>query len=155
LLCAVAGLFVPLLAAAAEPPTLVNPGLEQTEPGKAPAGWALRPRSQAFGYQARVSDEKPHAGRRCLELSVPTYPQGFGHFGLVTQSLPAGALRGQRVRFRAAVRADVPQSAYGAALWARVLRPGFRPGHSADMADRTVRDKEWKEYHVVVDVAPD
>ncbi len=140
---------------AAEAPALVNPGFEQTEPGKAPDGWELRPRSKAFGYQARVSAEKPHAGRHCLELSLPAYPQGFGHFGLVTQSLPAEAYRGQRVRFRAAVRAEVPQSAYGAALSARVLRPGFRPGHSADMADRTVRDKEWKEYHVVVDVAPD
>ena len=139
----------------AETPALVNPGFEQTEPGKAPDGWELRPRSKAFGYRARVSEEKPHAGRRCLELSLPAYPQGFGHFGLVTQALPAEALRGQRVRFRAAVRAEVPQSAYGAALYARVLRPGFRPGHSADMADRTVRDKDWKEYHVIVDVAPD
>jgi hypothetical protein len=154
LLCALAGLFVSPLAAA-EVPALENPGLEQTEPGRAPAGWALRPRSQAFGYQARVSAERPHGGRRCLELELPTSPLSFGHFGLVTQSLPAVALRGKRVRFRAAVRAEVPASAYGAALYARVLRPGFRPGHSDDMADRTIRHKEWKEHHVVIDVAAD
>src|SRR5579884_3336744 len=142
ILAAVAVALTGATALTAEAPArLANPGFEETEPGQAPTGWQLRPASRKLGYEAAASADRPHAGRRCLELRLATAPLTFGHFGLVTQTIPAEGLRGKRVRFRAAVRAEVPQILSGAGLYARVFRPEFRPGHSADMAGRPVQAK--------------
>src|SRR2546430_1136894 len=116
-------------ARAEAPPALPDAGFEQAEVGKPPAGWGLLRRSRSSGYRVRVGDEKPYKGKHCLQLDLPVPAVGFGHFGRVTRSVPAEAFRGKRVRFTAAARAEVPQTPLGAELYARVHRPGFRPGH--------------------------
>jgi hypothetical protein len=137
------------------PPKLENPGFEQSQPGQAPAGWELSDYSRANGYAVVISAEAAREGRSCLELISPRVPRGFGQTGTVIQALPAAFYRGKRVRFRASARADVEKSVMAAGLYARVIRPGFLPGHWTEMTDQPIRAVEWREYSVTVDVAPD
>jgi C-terminal processing protease CtpA/Prc len=132
----------------------VDPDFEETEPGREPAAWKLRPRARGHGYQVRVTDTKPFKGKRCLEISQPDYGP-WGHTGLVTQTVPAEAYRGKRVRFRAAVRAELQTGRSYAALYLRAIRPDLRPGQFEDMADRPVRSAEWARARVTIDVAAD
>jgi C-terminal processing protease CtpA/Prc len=142
------------LVRAAGPQVAADLNFEQTEPGREPAAWKLRPLSRSHGYRVQVTDTKPLEGRRCLEIRQPNY-QGWGHTGLVTQTVPAEGYRGQRVRFRAAARVE-PLTVRGyAALWLREIRPRFRPGHADDMADRPIFAADWTRGQAVIDVAPD
>ncbi|HEY1381550.1 MAG TPA: S41 family peptidase [Gemmataceae bacterium] len=148
LLLAVAG------PAFADRPAPVNAGFEATEPGREPSGWSLAPLSRQHEYVARVTDQRPHSGKCCLEIKN-TAGFGWAHAGRVTQLLPAEPFRGKRVRFRAWVRAEVTPTRNFAALSIRAVRPGHRPGHWGDMAGRGVRSADWREYAVIADVAPD
>ena len=142
------------------PAGLANPGFEEN----GLAGWHIQPQSQARGYQARVTDQDPHSGQHSLEIRHPN-PQGFGLYGRVTQTISAELYRSRRIRFRAAVRPEVQYARSYAALYTRVLRPGFAPGHACDMAGSGIRTgldqngkrlaPKWQDASVVVDVAPD
>jgi hypothetical protein len=141
---------------ASMPAGLTNPNFEEN----GLAGWHIQPQSQARGYQARVVDQDPHSGKHCLEIRHPN-PQGFGVYGRVTQTIPAEPYRGRRIRFRP----EVQYARSYAALYARVHRPGFAPGHGCDMAGRGIRNgldengkrraPKWQDARVIVDVAQD
>jgi len=148
-------LLLPLAAAAGPAPSLTNPDFEGDEVGKPPKGWELTPFSREHGFRVRVSEQRPRQGKRCVEIASMSPMPGFGAAGLVVQSVPAEALRGKRVRFRAAVRAEVDGAWQSAALSIRVVRPEGRPGHAADMADRPVTSGEWVRAAVAADVADD
>lgn len=136
-------------------PALLNTGFELAKPGELPDAWEMRPLSRSQGYEARIAGEKPYAGRGCLELKQPALT-GWGHRGLVTQRVPADVLRGKRIRFRAAVRAEVDGVGRGCGgLWARAVRPGGRPCPFADMGDRPIRSTLWVIHDVVLDVSDD
>lgn len=79
--------------------------------------------------------------------SLVTSRQGFGN---VMQAISARPLRGKRVRFRAAVRAEGQ-----AQLWLRVDRKDRAMGFFDNMRDRPIRSAEWKEYEIEGPVADD
>src|SRR5262245_13337012 len=97
----------PLVAAGSPAPPLRNPDFEADEVGHPPESWGLTTWSRQQGFRAQVSGEQPRQGRRCLEIVSTRMIPSFGAAGMVVQSVPAAELRGKRVRFRAAVRAEV------------------------------------------------
>jgi hypothetical protein len=142
--------------AAAPPPApgLVNGDFEQGAPGRLPRGWLLPAPARAAGYTAQLTDDRPHGGRRCAVLaSAPG--DDWQASGTLLQRVPARPYRGRRVRFRAAVRAEVEGPLHAAGLWLRVERPGGRPGFYADMAGRSITARTWRVYEVHADVADD
>src|SRR5262249_36217380 len=147
-------LALPVVAPGSPAPSLRNPDFEGDEVGKPPRSWQLTPRSREQGFRVQVSAQQPRQGQRCVELVSTKWPV-FGTAGLVVQSVPAAALRGKRVRFRAAVRAEVNGGWQNAALSIRVLRPEGRPGHFAEMAENPVTSARWVQVAVVADVADD
>lgn len=130
-----------------------NLDLEEGELGEVPAGWFLPEVSEAAGYSAVLAEANPKAGKRCAELSrkVAGMPQGFGN---LMQSFDAKDYRGQRVRLRAWVRANLTGDAR-AQLWLRVDRPGGKPGFFDNMGDRPITKREWTQYEIIGDVDED
>src|SRR5262249_9224034 len=103
----------------------------------------------------RVAKEKPFEGSGCLEITRSAYT-GFGVRGIVCQTFPADGLRGKRIRFRAALRAEAgPLAPASASLWLRAVRPDLKPCPFVDMADRPVRTDAWAVREVVMDVSGD
>ena len=136
-------------------PAIVNAGFEAVAPGGSLTGWQMRPLSQSHGYKVEVARDKAHSGLGCLKITQAA-PTAFGHIGLVSQRVSAENLRGKRIRFRAAVRAQVEGSGRNyAALWARAVRPGGLPCPFVDMADQPIRSSTWVVSEVVMDVTHD
>ena len=71
------------------------------------------------------------------------------------QSFDATPYRGRRIRFRAAVRADVAGAGNRAQLWLRVDRKGANTGFFDNMQDRPIVEASWRDYQIVGDVAED
>lgn len=65
----------------------------------------------------------------------------------IIQGMPAAALRGQHVRLRAAVRAEVEPGQGTARLSLMVSRAGAL-GLADEMADRPITDPEWRVYEI-------
>lgn len=78
----------------------------------------------------------------------PSEPSGYG---LLTQSLDARPYRGKKVRFRAAVRAEV-EGRGKAQLWIRVLLPERKVGFFQNMHDRPITSGQWRTYEIVGEV---
>jgi transglutaminase-like putative cysteine protease len=131
-----------------------NLGFEEGEVRKAPAGWFMPPACAKGGYILEVSEENPFAGKRCaiLRRAVATEPETFGN---IIQSVDATQYRGKRVRFKAAVRAEVSGPENQAMMWLRVDRPGDQMGFFDNMADRPIKTNTWKHHEIVGDVADD
>jgi hypothetical protein len=149
---AVALVRTSLVAAAETVPA--NPGFEQGQPGQAPDLWRV---PKIPGYQVLISDENPQSGKQCVTIKRGTGEAG--PFGNVMQGIDAAPFRGKRVRYRAAVRAEVEGQDGRAQLWMRVDLPGKggRPnlGFFDNMAKRPIRTKDWAYYEIVGDVAQD
>jgi C-terminal processing protease CtpA/Prc len=77
---------------------------------------------------------------------------GFGNLMHMTDATP---YRGKRLRYRAAVRAQVSGSGNDAHLWFRVDLPGDRQGFFDNMDARPIVSSEWREYEIIAEVAPD
>lgn len=75
-------------------------------------------------------------------------------FGTLAQAVPAGPLRGRKVRLRAWVRAEMEGDGK-AQLGLRVDRADGQPTFFDNMADRPIRDPGWRLYEIEGDVAPD
>src|SRR6266481_2108168 len=91
---------------------LVNPDLDQGEPGAVPPGWRA-----TVGVSAWVG-EGCRQGKGCVEASPGTSaPAGPG---ILLQMIDAAPYRGKLIRYRAAVRTAVGGRA---GLWLRVDRP--------------------------------
>src|SRR5207253_3137038 len=130
-----------------------NLDLEEGELGGVPTGWFVPQPSTDAGYRVQLSADKPKQGKRCAVVSRAgnDEPKDFGN---IMQTFDAAKYRGQRVRFRAAVRAEVAGEAR-AALWLRVDRKGDQPGFFDNMAVRPIIKKDWNDYEIVGDVAED
>ncbi len=138
--------------AVAKPP--VNLGFEDGELGKPPTGWFFPPVCASDGYSLVLSNDRPFAGKSCALISRvgDGEPKAFGN---ILQSVDAKDYRGKRVRFKAAVRADVKGGGNQAQLWFRVDRPKDQEGFFDNMGDRPITSKEWKHYEIIGDVAND
>ena len=64
------------------------------------------------------------------------------------QKTDVTAYAGMKFRFHGAVKADVTQSASGAALWARVDKKGGKVGFFDNMENRKIRSNKWKVYQI-------
>jgi len=135
-------------------PGPLNLGFEQGQPGQTPAGWFVPIPSQRSGYTARLTGQNPKSGTYCAVITHTGQapPAGFGN---LMQSFDATAYRGQRVRFRAAVRAEVAGSGNQAQLWLRVDRKDGRMGFFDNMGDRPITAPEWGYYEIVGNIQED
>jgi hypothetical protein len=94
--------------------------------------------SRDAGYAAQLTEDHASQGKRCALLSgEPLKGQAFA-FGNLMQSVDATPYRGQRVRFRAAVRAEVAVPGNQAQLWLRVDRKEGMTGFFDNMQDRPI-----------------
>lgn len=75
-------------------------------------------------------------------------------FGTLAQAVPAGPLRGRKIRLRAWVKAEMTGDGK-AQLGLRVDRADGQPAFFDNMADRPIRDPAWRLYEIEGDVAPD
>lgn len=134
---------------------IANADFEKGQVDERPVGWAA---PTVHGYRVTISDEQPKAGKQCAIIQRETKPEPR-QFGNVMQSIDATPFRGKRVRFRAAVRAEVAGEGNQAQLWFRVDRvseEGTRSTGAFDnMHDRPIKSNEWKHYEIVGDVAED
>ena len=140
-------------APAAAPPlpaAPVNLDFEQGELGQMPAGWQMTAASERAGFGADLTDEQPYQGKTCAVVRGISFAPTPGTATLM-QSFDAAAYRGQRVRFRAAVRTDDSR----AQLWLAVERPDHRPSFFDNMADRPIASNRWQIYDIVGEVAAD
>ncbi|MEW6735080.1 MAG: S41 family peptidase [Acidobacteriota bacterium] len=76
-------------------------------------------------------------------------------FGNLMQFVDATPYRGKRLRYRAAVRAEVNGVGNQAQLWLRVDRNGNQMGFFDNMDDRPIKANEWREYEIVGEIAND
>jgi len=66
----------------------VNLNLEDGTLGEVPAGWFLPGPARDAGYRARLSEDRPKEGKRCVLLSRQT-AEGATGFGNLMQSFDA------------------------------------------------------------------
>jgi len=133
-----------------QPPQPENLGFEEGELGEKPIGWNVT----MPGYNATITEEGAKTGKRCA-LLASIKGEKKARFGNLMQSIDAAEYRGKCVRLRAAVRAEVTGDENAAQLWFRVDRPNKTMGFFDNMADRPIRDKEWKYYEIVAHVHRD
>ncbi len=139
-----------LAAAPLLPAAPVNLDFEQGELGQMPAGWKMTAASERAGFGADLTDEQPYQGKTCAVVRGISFGPTPGTATLM-QSFDAAAYRGQRVRFRAAVRTDDSR----AQLWLAVERPDHQPSFFDNMADRPIASNRWQVYEIVGEVAAD
>ncbi|HEX2645569.1 MAG TPA: S41 family peptidase, partial [Thermoanaerobaculia bacterium] len=92
----------------------------------------------------------PYESRR-IDNRPPAIAPGFAS---LSQTVDAHPLRGKRIRFRAAVRAEV-SDAGRAQLWLRVDRPKGQVGFFDNMYDRPVTSDRWQVYEIAGEVPAD
>jgi C-terminal processing protease CtpA/Prc len=138
---------------AAPPLGPVNLDFEDGELGKLPTGWHLTDVSDKAGFTAKLSEDKPRSGKRCVAVSRADESRGLA--GVLVQTFDAMAYRGKRIRFRAAVRTQVLGFGNQAQLWLRVDRKDKSVGFFDNMVDRPITGESWQDYDIVGDVAPD
>ena len=134
--------------------TLINAGFEQSAAGSAPSDWVVPP---VPGYLVTTTDQGSFEGAHCATVSCDV--ETGGPFGNLIQRVEAAPFRGQRVRFRAAVRTEVKGPRNQAQLWLRVDRTtasGERAmGAFDNMGNRPITAAAWAHYEIVGDVAED
>jgi hypothetical protein len=127
-------------------------------PGAAPPGWFLGPEwfqpPHTPVYEARIaSGAACNGGQQCGMVQSlredPSVPLSF-----LYQVIDAAPHRGQVLRFRAAVRADVAQGSM-ARLLVRVHRKDCSTSFRDDMGDHPITAGAWAFYEIQAPVALD
>jgi C-terminal processing protease CtpA/Prc len=93
------------------------------------------------------SNSKIYSSERIYDRNPPG-------FGTLAQAIPAGPLKGKRVRLSAWVRAEVEGEGH-VQLGLRVDGADGKPLFFDNMADRPIRDSPWQRVEIEGDVAPD
>ena len=119
--------------------------------GGAPEGWFVPAAVAAAGTTARVTDNNPAHGARCVEI-VKT---GTNLFGNLMQSFDAAPYRGLRVRLSASVRVHGTGPSSRAQMWMRVDRAGGQIGFFDNMFERPIKSSRWSEYRITGDIDAD
>jgi hypothetical protein len=135
------------------PAAPVNLDFEDGDLHLLPPGWSMTTDSEREGFGAELTDEQPYQGQLCALVHTVAFRHRPGS-GTLIQLFDAAAYRGQRVRFRAAVRVE-PGAATHAQLFLAVRRAGGETGFFDNMADRPIATSEWKVFEITGDVAPD
>jgi len=128
---------------------IANPNFEAGPRDSIPVGWFARPPA---GYRVVVTDSGALQGRQALLLDGSSGASGFAS---VVQRLDATPFRGQRIRYRAWVRAQLTGTGAWDGLWLRVDREGRQVGFFDNMQDRSIVSPAWALYEITGDVADD
>lgn len=131
----------------------LNLDFEEGQLGGIPQGW-FAPTSN-IGYPAKLVEENPKTGKRCVMLFNDKAEIAPNVFGNVMQSIDANAFRGKRVKFSGAVRINGESNDARAQLWFRVDRNEQQVGFFDNMGDRPITSSEWKYYEIVADIDQD
>ena len=140
-----------LTAAALAGPPGRHYDFEADPVGGAPEGWFVPAAVAAAGTTARVTDNTPAHGARCVEI-VKT---GTNLFGNLMQSFDAAPYRGLRVRLSASVRIHGTGPSSRAQMWMRVDRAGGQIGFFDNMFERPIKSSRWSEYRITGDIDAD
>ncbi|MGB5162307.1 MAG: S41 family peptidase [Thermoanaerobaculia bacterium] len=132
------------------PGTTQNLNFEQGKKGEIPPDWSLDLSSSEAGYEAVLTDRDPREGSLCAEIRGGEVEE----IGTFLQELDARELRGKRIRFKSAVRAEV-EAKGSVHLWLRVDRPEGRMGFFDNTRDQPIVEAEWRDYEIVGEVAED
>ena len=142
-------------AAGTTPIALVNPGFESRLPDapSLPAGWEIAQHAGATSYEFTLDGKIVHNGKQSLRIdNVGSEP-----YGMVSQELPVGELRGKTLRLSAYLRTrDVTGNRYGrgAALVLQALVQGS-PLAFNHMRDAPARGTtEWTRHEVTLAIPP-
>lgn len=147
--------FLVLLASVVSAQGPANLSLEEGELAGIPAHWFMPEVSRNAGYEVALVEDDPYEGQRCAAIRQSGAEPPANSFGNLGQSFDAAPFRGQRVRFRAAVRAEVLGPVSRGQLWLRVDRPNQQVGFFDNMGDRPIKELKWATYEIVGDVADD
>ena len=141
-----------LATTAAAQTKLANPGFEEGELGSVPAGWFLPPVVASAGFTVKTVDQNCRSGARCAMLTgVANPPENI--FGNLMQSLPATGYNLRRIRLRAAIRVEGPNTR--AQMWLRLDRADNSMAFLENMSGRPVTSPEWKPYEILATVPVD
>ncbi len=142
--------------ALAGPPGAAGPrgrhhDFEDDPVGGTPEGWFVPAAVAKAGTTARVTDNNPAHGARCVEIEK----KGTDLFGNLMQSFDAAPYRGLRVRLSASVRVRGTGPSSRAQMWMRVDRAGGQIGFFDNMFERPISSSQWSEHRIIGDVEPD
>jgi hypothetical protein len=132
----------------------LNLNFEEGKPGQIPNQWIFPSASAQSGYSVSLTSENPKSGALCAVIKREGEAKQPG-FGNLMQSVDAASFRMKRVRFRAAVRTEVPGFAGRAQLWLRVDRPNQQMGFFDNMGDRPITESHWNYYEIIGDIEQD
>ena len=131
---------------------LVNPGFEESDAGIAPEGWNASTYWLAmFGFDVNTRSVNPFEGSHSVEITRKPGRHYGENYGSVSQRIEAEPYRGQTIRLKAAVRAEVEGVGNQAYLSLTASSSGFGPNaqvFSDRMLDRPITSKEWKVYEI-------
>ncbi|MDQ1266062.1 MAG: TSPc protein [Bacteroidota bacterium] len=128
-----------------------NLDFEDGAPGNMPIGWTLPSYAKNAGYSAALTDLNPLHGRYCIELSKEG-EDSAGIYGSVMQSVDASQFRGKKIRFRAAVRAELSGVKGSAHLWVREHLSYGQDGLFMRMEDQPIVINNWEYYEIIFPV---
>lgn len=128
---------------AGTPGAMRNPDFEQGKAGGLILGWHV---PTSVGFEASLSDNAPKGGKLCARMRRDMNNGKLAAAGIV-QPVSATAYHGKRVRYRAAVRAEVEGETNQGQLWLRVDQHKIH--------DRRITSGEWEYYDIEVDVPQD
>lgn len=129
---------------------LTNPGFEDGEAGKVPAGWMASPAMLKFGFEATASDERPQSGQRSALISRLNEKYYGETFGSLTQGINAAAYRGQRLKLRVMARAET--TGLGNQAYLRLVIAGLGRVAFDNLINCPVTTADWRAYEIEADV---
>lgn len=141
-----------LTAAAQEPIAEIREGFEDSASGNLPGKWTIGP---AGAYTADVVQQDVHEGRQAVRVRSVGLRQRRDFGNLAHARIDATPYRGQRVLYRAWVRADVNSSNSGAGLWLRVDRPNRQIASLQNMQGRKITASNWQAFELIADIPRD
>lgn len=144
-------LFIPSVLFSQSLDIPYNLNFEEGFEGKMPVAWEMPAKMLKLGYSAKLTSVNPKSGRYSFQMHHETEFKE-GQYGSVMQSVDARHYRGKKIRFRAALRAEVFGEGSHANLWVHIRRPGDEIGIIDNMEDNPVVYDNWEYYEIIMDV---
>ena len=132
---------------------LLNGGFEEVS-GELPKDWRFSSAPADAGFELSLTEDSVRAGNRAAQIDArQTAPNAT--FANLSQLIDPRALRGKRVRFKAAVKTSDRDQTGRAQLWLRVDRESGGMGAFDNMGARPITVDDWQDFEIVVDVNDD